>query len=225
MKPNVGVGVLERLQQRVDRRRVALIAERKRRLDAEIGIVVLDQRDERCGHVDVDDRQEFQRTAQHSEVPMLLPQRVDEPVDERGIRGGRQAAHADPPDSPVLVSERGPQAVGRKRLGARFDGAGGLPPHVEVGALERQRQIALGVEARRHVLDRHHHPDHPLVLAQRPEGHALLHLRESRRRQPRRTLQQVVVKGGCQDVHGSGRDHALRSGRAGHGRRDRGSAR
>jgi hypothetical protein len=68
------------------------------------------------GDIDARRGQEFQRTAQQTEIAVAVPERADDRVDQGGIAPGCDGAHRRAADLPVLVAQGGferAQSIGR----------------------------------------------------------------------------------------------------------------
>ena len=222
VEPHVGIGIVERLEERRHRRGVLLIAEREGGLDAQVGVAVLQQRRQRAGDVEVGQRQQFERAAQDAEVAMLVAQRVDQRRQETRVGNARQPVHRRPGGR----ASRRRRAAGARPCPHRSSSSagqrlGGALTDLGIGARQRLGDIALGLEPCRDVLDRDHGADDALVLAQRADRDALLHLREIARRRPRRAGDQVVMKGRGQHLDGAGGEHLLEVAQQAARRRDR----
>ena len=185
-----------------------LFAEGQRRLDAQAGIGIAQQLGERDGDVHVGHRQQLERAAEDVEVVMLVAQRRDERGEQvaRGVPG--QPLDRGAPDLPAVVAERVGEGLRRVQGVDGLQALGGAAARLGVVALEIGGERALGVEPRRHVLDRRHHADHAIPLPQRPERDELLHALEVRGRRAGRARDQVVVERGRQHLRLAALEHA-----------------
>src|SRR6185295_10940021 len=200
VEADVRVGILERLQQRVDRLRPGLRSEGERRLNPQVAVRMAQQVDQRRGYVDAGHRQQLQGAAEHAEVAMAVAQGGDERVDERRVAARGQRLHRVAPHLPVVVAERvmqRPDAVDRLDRGQPLDRpASGLG----AGVIELRGQRPLTLQPFGHIFDGDDQPDRLLVLLERADDDALLHACKMRGRRDRRTGDQVAVEGRRQDA-------------------------
>ena len=108
---------------------------------------------------------------------MLVTQRIDQRRHETCVGNARQAVNAGLPDAPVIGGEQRPHD--RIRIGLLEPGQrlGGTLTDIWVGAGQRFGDIALGLHPFGDVLDGGHGADDAIVLTQRADRDALLHLR------------------------------------------------
>ena len=181
VKPDVHVRIVECHEQRLDRFRTVLRAEGERRLDAQIGVGVLQQIDQRRGQIDPGHRQQLQRAAQHAEIAVPLAQRRDQRLDQAGIAPAGDRLHRGSPHPPVLVGHRRRQrteAVDRVERGQAFDRP---QPQSGIAVAQFVGQLVLDVEPLGHILDGDDQADRAAALDQRGEPDPLLHVLVARR--------------------------------------------
>ncbi len=105
MKADVGVRIVQRVEQRSNGGRMMLLPERECRLDPQVHVSRLQQLGQRRGEIDVGHRQQLQRAAQDAKAPVLAAKRGQHRPQQLLIGAGRQPVDRRPAHAPVFAVE------------------------------------------------------------------------------------------------------------------------